>query len=52
LKELTELLVYVPYFVSDTDIPAPFIFTNGCMHVGKVILQSEESRWLADRVWL
>lgn len=46
LRELTDCLVYVPYFVvSDAaNLQEPFCLCAGCVYAHKVILQSEEVR--------
>jgi hypothetical protein len=44
LKELTELLIYVPYFVFIDGIPEHFAATAGCVYAHKVILQSDKMR--------
>jgi hypothetical protein len=44
LKEFTDLLVYVPYFVSVDDVQEHFCVCSGTMHAGKVIVQSEKIR--------
>ncbi|MCL2221610.1 MAG: CDP-glycerol glycerophosphotransferase family protein [Oscillospiraceae bacterium] len=44
LKNLTDCLVYVPYFVSTTHIEGHFATLQGCIHADKVIVQSEELR--------
>jgi hypothetical protein len=44
LRELTELLVYVPYFVTNEDIGAPFTKCPGVMFSHLVVVQSEAVR--------
>jgi hypothetical protein len=44
LREYTDLLVYVPYFVSFDNVEDYFCLTAGCAHAHKVILQSEKIR--------
>lgn len=44
LKKYTEKLVYVPYFVSTTDVPEHFCVLPGTMYADKVILQSVKVR--------
>jgi len=42
LREYTDLLVYVPYFVIFGDVPEHFCTTAGCIYAHKVIVQSEK----------
>ncbi len=51
LKNYTDLLVYVPYFVSGVDIPEHLIVSPGTMYSNKVIVQSEEIRQTYIRVF-
>lgn len=44
LKEFTDLLVYIPYFVSSDDVPAHFCVTAGTLYADKVIVQSDKIR--------
>lgn len=46
LRNLTDLLVYVPYFVVDENAPLPehFCTLPGCVYAHKVIVQSEKIR--------
>ena len=44
LRELTELLVYVPYFVGLDDVSEDFCVTPGSIFAHKVIVQSEKIR--------
>lgn len=44
LRNLTDLLVYVPYFVVWDDVPEHFAHLAGCVYSHKVIVQSEEIR--------
>jgi len=44
LRELTDLLVYVPYFVVSGNVDEHFCTIAGCMYAHKVIVQSEEVR--------
>ncbi len=44
LKKLTDLLVYVPYFVCVDDVPEHFCVCNAVLYADKVILQSEKIR--------
>ncbi len=51
LKDFTDLLVYVPYFVCVDDVPEHFCVCSGTMHAGKVIVQSEKIRQTYIRVF-
>jgi len=42
LKNLTDCLVYVPYFVSGDDLEDHFATLQGCIHADKVVVQSEK----------
>jgi len=44
LRGLTEMLVYVPYFVVADDISEHFVLVPGCKYAHKVIIQSEVIR--------
>ena len=44
LRGLTDMLVYVPYFVVMDDIPDHFVTVPGCIYAHKVIVQSEKVR--------
>jgi len=44
LKGFTELLCYVPYFVSHGDVAAPFVLCSGVLNADRVFLQSEKVR--------
>lgn len=44
LKKHTELLVYIPYFVTADDTPEHLIATSGVIHADKVIVQSDRVR--------
>ncbi|GHU18456.1 hypothetical protein FACS189475_03950 [Betaproteobacteria bacterium] len=44
LKECTDLLVYIPYFVSVDDVPEHFCKCTGVFYADKVILQSNKVR--------
>lgn len=44
LCKLTELLVYMPYFVLTGDVPEHFVTVPGCIYAHKVIVQSEKIR--------
>ena len=51
LRGLTDLLVYVPYFVVIDDVPEHFVTTAGCVYADKVIVQSEKIRETYIRVF-
>lgn len=51
LREYTDLLVYVPYFVTADDVPEDFCTTAGCIYAHKVIVQSEKIRDTYIRVF-
>nr|AGS52806.1 CDP-glycerol:poly(glycerophosphate) glycerophosphotransferase [uncultured bacterium contig00009] len=44
LRNLTDLLVYVPYFVTAGDVEEHFCTAAGCVYAHKVVLQSEKIR--------
>jgi len=44
LRNLTDLLVYVPYFVVVDELPGHFCALAGCVYAHKVIVQSEKTR--------
>lgn len=44
LRDFTDLLVYVPYFIIEDNIPEYFCTTAGCIYAHKVIVQSEKVR--------
>jgi hypothetical protein len=44
LRGLTDMLVYVPYFVVSDDIQEQFASVPGCVYAHKVIVQSEKVR--------
>ena len=44
LRGLTDMLVYVPYFVSADDVEEHFCTVAGCVYAHKVIVQSEKIR--------
>jgi hypothetical protein len=44
LRGLTDLLVYIPYFITGDDVPEEFCTLPGCIHAHKVILESEKIR--------
>jgi len=54
LRELTDMLVYVPYFVYGEygyEIANHFCILSGCVYAHKVIVQSEQSRNTYSRVF-
>ncbi len=51
LKNFTDLLIYVPYFVSTGDIPDHFCVCAGTLYADKVIVQSEKVRQTYIRVF-
>jgi hypothetical protein len=51
LQKLTDLLVYVPYFVVVGKVPDHFCTVAGCMFAHKVVLQSEKIRDTYVRVF-
>ena len=51
LKEHTELLVYIPYFVVSDDVPEPFCVCAGTLNADKVFVQSERIRNTYIRVF-
>jgi hypothetical protein len=44
LRGLTDLLVYVPYFVASDAVEGHFCTVAGCVHAHKVVLQSDKIR--------
>jgi len=44
LRNFTDLLIYIPYFVVTANVPEHFITLPGCMYSHKVIVQSERIR--------
>ncbi len=44
LKKHTGMLVYIPYFVSDGNVPVHFCVLPGTMYSDRVIVQTEEQR--------
>lgn len=41
LRAYTDMLVYVPYFITISDVPEDFCTTAGCIYANKIIVQSE-----------
>jgi hypothetical protein len=44
LRNCTDLLIYIPYFVVTDDVPEHFVITPGCIYAHHVIVQSEKVR--------
>ncbi|MGD9559036.1 MAG: hypothetical protein AB7V55_00325 [Oscillospiraceae bacterium] len=51
LRALTDLLVYVPYFVHDKAVPVHFCLLPGVLHAHQVVLQSEAVRQTYARIY-
>jgi hypothetical protein len=51
LKNFTDLLCYVPYFVCADDVLEHFCVNAGTLHAGRVIVQSEKVRQTYIRVF-
>ena len=51
LKEHTELLAYLPYFVVSDDVPEHFLVCAGTMYADKVFVQSEKIRGTYTRAF-
>jgi hypothetical protein len=51
LKIFTDLLVYIPYFVTVDDVPEHFCVCAGTLHADRVIVQSEKIRQTYIRVF-
>ncbi len=51
LKKHTDLLVYVPYFITFGDLPEDFCTTAGCINADRVIVQSESVRQVYIRAF-
>ncbi|NLG52728.1 MAG: hypothetical protein GX541_01965 [Clostridiales bacterium] len=51
LRNLTDCLIYVPYFVTFDDVPEFFCTVAGCVFAHKVIVQSEKIRDTYIRVF-
>ncbi|MFC4303424.1 hypothetical protein [Cohnella boryungensis] len=51
LRDLTDLLVYVPYFVSNGDVGEAICSTAGCIYADRVFVQSEKVRQTYIRVY-
>jgi len=41
LRELTDMLVYVPYFVAADTVAEPYVTLPGCLYAHKVVVQSD-----------
>lgn len=52
LKRETDMLVYIPYFVSDDDVEEHFCRSIGIFHSTRVIVQSEKIRETYKRVYI
>lgn len=44
LRDCTDLLVYIPYYIHAGDVPLHFCTTAGCIYAHKTILQSDNVR--------
>ncbi|MDR2132595.1 MAG: hypothetical protein LBP30_04530, partial [Clostridiales Family XIII bacterium] len=44
LKNFTDMLVYIPYFVVSGDVPEHFCTCAGVLHADRVIVQSEKAK--------
>jgi hypothetical protein len=51
LKGFTDLLVYIPYFVVQNDVPEHFCVCAGTLYADRVIVQSEKIRQTYIRVF-
>jgi hypothetical protein len=51
LRGLTDLLVYVPYFVTGDDVQEHFCTVAGCVFAHKVVLESEKIRSIYIRAF-
>ncbi len=51
LRDFTDLLVYVPYFVSTGDVDEQFCKTSACVYANKVVVQSQKIRDTYMRVY-
>jgi hypothetical protein len=51
LRGLTDMLVYVPYFIISGDMPEHFCTVAGCVYANKVVVQSEMIRDTYIRVF-
>jgi hypothetical protein len=51
LKAFTDLLVYIPYFVTIDDVPEHFCVCAGTIHANRVIVQSDKIRQTYIRVF-
>ncbi len=51
LKKYTDMLVYIPYYVTLGDVPKHFCTLAGCVYAHKVIVQSERVRNTFIRVF-
>ncbi|MDR2133398.1 MAG: hypothetical protein LBP30_08705, partial [Clostridiales Family XIII bacterium] len=51
LRDLTDALVYIPYFATTDDVPEHFCTLAGCVFAHRVIVQSEKVRETYVRVF-
>lgn len=51
LRDLTDLLCYVPYFVAMNDVKEHFCTTSACLHAHKIFVQSKKVRDTYSRVF-
>ncbi|BCJ92950.1 hypothetical protein acsn021_05190 [Anaerocolumna cellulosilytica] len=52
LKEYTDMLVYIPYFVSSDNVPEHFCSTMGVFRADRVIVESEKIRQTYMNVYM
>lgn len=52
LKKHTDMLVYVPYFVSIDNVPEHLCEVNGIFYADRVIVQSESEKEIYSRVFI
>lgn len=52
LRQMTDQLVYIPYFICDGDVPEHFCKAKGVFRADKVIVQSEQARATYIKVWV
>ena len=51
LRDLADMLVYIPYFVSVEDVPEHFVTTAGCVYAHRVFVQSKSERDAYIRIY-
>jgi len=51
LRELTDMLVYVPYFVTEDTVAEHFVTLPGCLYAHKVVVQSGKIREVYNRLY-